>query len=175
LTTLCPRGNSPVACTFFPEKSTASCANGGGSPFAPRSHDQQRFTLKKIIVVVAMLGLQATLIVSKLISGPEEAKRVTANQDIGIIMQALKLYRRDNGRYPTQEQGLRALTEKPVLIRCRNSGRTAAISSVCQTIPGATCISISIRASMERSTYSAAAPMQRQGGEGEAADVGSWE
>jgi general secretion pathway protein G len=35
-------------------------------------------------------------------SSPDEAKRATAKQDIGTIMQALKLYRRDNGRYPTQ-------------------------------------------------------------------------
>lgn len=48
-------------------------------------------------------------------SGPDDAKRVAATQDISIIMQALTLYHRDNGRYPTQEQGLRALTEKPAI------------------------------------------------------------
>ena len=75
--------------------------------------NSRRFALTKIILVVAILGLLAALIVSKIISGPDEAKRVAATQDIGAIMQALKLYRRDNGRYPTQEQGLRALIEKP--------------------------------------------------------------
>jgi len=73
----------------------------------------RRLTLTKIIVVVAILGLLAALIVSKIVSGPDETKRVAAKQDVGAIMQALKLYRRDNGRYPTQEQGLRALIEKP--------------------------------------------------------------
>ncbi|SAL87285.1 general secretion pathway protein G [Caballeronia choica] len=75
--------------------------------------DSRRFTLTKIMVAVAIFGLLAALIVSKIVSGPDEAKRVAAKQDIGAIIQALKLYRRDNGRYPTQEQGLRALIEKP--------------------------------------------------------------
>jgi general secretion pathway protein G len=46
-------------------------------------------------------------------SRPDEARRIAAKQDIGTIMQALKLYRLDNGRYPSQEQGLTALTQKP--------------------------------------------------------------
>ncbi|MEX3639669.1 type II secretion system major pseudopilin GspG [Paraburkholderia sp. BR14427] len=43
----------------------------------------------------------------------DEARRVAARQDIGTIMQALKLYRLDNGLYPTQDQGIAALFEKP--------------------------------------------------------------
>ena len=46
-------------------------------------------------------------------SRPDEARRIAAKQDIGTIMQALKLYRLDNGRYPTQDQGLNALIQKP--------------------------------------------------------------
>ena len=41
-------------------------------------------------------------------SRPDEARRIAAKQDIGTIMQALKLYRLDNGRYPTQDRGLNA-------------------------------------------------------------------
>jgi general secretion pathway protein G len=165
----------PVACTFFPEKSIANCANGGGSPFAPRSHDQQRFTLKKIIVVVAMLGLLATLIVSKLMSGPEEAKRVTANQDIGIIMQALKLYRRDNGRYPTQEQGLRALTEKPATDPVPKFWKDGGYLQRLPNDPWGNVyqyLDPGVHGEIDVFSYGADA---RQGGEGEDADVGSWE
>jgi general secretion pathway protein G len=42
-----------------------------------------------------------------------QARRVAAAQDIGVIMVGLMLYRLDNGAYPTQKQGLRALTQKP--------------------------------------------------------------
>jgi len=74
---------------------------------------QRGFTLIEIMVVIAILGILAALIVPKIMSRPDEARRVAAKQDIGTIMQAMKLYRLDNGRYPTQEQGLRALVEKP--------------------------------------------------------------
>jgi general secretion pathway protein G len=74
---------------------------------------QRGFTLIEIMVVIAILGILAALIVPKIMSRPDEARRVAAKQDIGSIMQAMSLYRLDNGRYPTQDQGLRALVEKP--------------------------------------------------------------
>ena len=81
---------------------------------ASAGHKAQRgFTLIEIMVVIAILGILAALMVPKIMSRPDEARRVAAKQDIGTVMQALKLYRLDNGRYPTQEQGLRALIEKP--------------------------------------------------------------
>src|SRR6201994_5217038 len=79
----------------------------------PRSRRQRGFTLIEIMVVIAILGILAALIVPKIMSRPDEARRVAAKQDIGTMMQAMKLYRLDNGRYPTQEQGLRALVKKP--------------------------------------------------------------
>src|SRR6202012_4303828 len=79
----------------------------------PRSRRQRGFTLIEIMVVIAILGILAALIVPKIMSRPDEARRVAAKQDIGSIMQAMNLYRLDNGRYPTQDQGLRALVEKP--------------------------------------------------------------
>ena len=77
------------------------------------SRVQQGFTLIEIMVVIAILAILAALMVQKIMSSPDEAKRITAKQDIGTVTQALTLYRRNNGRYPTQEQGLRALIEKP--------------------------------------------------------------
>ena len=65
------------------------------------------------MVVVAILGILAALIVPKVIGRSDEARVVAARQDIGTLMQALKLYRLDNQRYPSTEQGLGALLAKP--------------------------------------------------------------
>lgn len=75
---------------------------------------QRGFTLIEIMVVIVILGVLAALIVPKVMSRPDEARVVAARQDIGAMMQALKLYRLDNMRYPTTDQGLKALVEKPL-------------------------------------------------------------
>jgi general secretion pathway protein G len=74
---------------------------------------QQGFTLLEVMVVVVILGILAALVVPKIISRPDEARVIAAKQDIASLMQALKLYRLDNQRYPTTEQGLQALVTKP--------------------------------------------------------------
>ena len=65
---------------------------------------QRGFTLIEIMVVIAILGILAALIVPKIMSRPDEARRVAAKEDIGTIMQAMKLYRLDNGRYPRKSR-----------------------------------------------------------------------
>lgn len=76
---------------------------------------QTGFTLIEVMVVVVILGILAALVVPKVMSRPDEAREVAARQDIGGLLQALKLYRLDNRRYPSSEQGLQALVEKPTL------------------------------------------------------------
>jgi general secretion pathway protein G len=71
------------------------------------------FTLIEIMVVITILGILAALIVPRVVGRTDDARIAAAKQDIASLMQALKLYRLDNGRYPTTEQGLRALIEKP--------------------------------------------------------------
>jgi general secretion pathway protein G len=71
------------------------------------------FTLIEVMVVIAIIGIMATLIVPQIMSKPNEARVIAAKQDISSIIQALKLYRLDNSRYPTTEQGLSALVAKP--------------------------------------------------------------
>ena len=71
------------------------------------------FTLIEIMVVVVILAILAALIVPKLMSRPDEARVIAAQQDIRAIVQALKLYRLDNLRYPSTEQGLAALVKAP--------------------------------------------------------------
>ena len=78
-----------------------------------RIRGQRGFTLLEVMVVVVILGILAALVVPKIISRPDEARVVAARQDIATLMQALKLYRLDNLRYPTTEQGLQALVTKP--------------------------------------------------------------
>ena len=74
---------------------------------------QSGFTLIEIMVVIVILGILASLIVPKIMSRPDEARIVAAKQDMASIMQALKLFKLDNQRYPTTEQGLQALIQKP--------------------------------------------------------------
>ncbi len=71
------------------------------------------FTLIEVMVVVVILGILAALVVPKIMSRPDEARAVAAKQDIGSILQALKLYKLDNMRYPTTDQGLAALVQMP--------------------------------------------------------------
>jgi general secretion pathway protein G len=71
------------------------------------------FTLIELMVVIVILGILAGLIVPRIMGRPEQAKQVKAKVQIESISTALKLYKLDNGRYPTTEQGLQALVEQP--------------------------------------------------------------
>jgi general secretion pathway protein G len=84
---------------------------------APQGHFLRGagFTLIEIMVVIVILGILAALVVPKVMSRPDEARVVAAKQDIASLAQALKLYRLDNKRYPTTEQGIQALVAKPTL------------------------------------------------------------
>lgn len=74
---------------------------------------QHGFTLLEIMVVVVIIGILAALVMPKIISRPDEARVIAAKQDIASLLQALKLYRLDNQRYPKTEQGLQALVTQP--------------------------------------------------------------
>ena len=71
------------------------------------------FTLIELMVVLVIIGLLAALIVPNVLNRAEEARVTAARTDINNLMQALKLYRLDNLRYPTAQQGLDALRAKP--------------------------------------------------------------
>lgn len=71
------------------------------------------FTLIEVMVVVVILGILAAIIVPQIMSRPEQAKVVKAQQDIMAIENALDLYKLDNGFYPSTDQGLGALVKKP--------------------------------------------------------------
>ncbi|GAA4022187.1 type II secretion system major pseudopilin GspG [Actimicrobium antarcticum] len=65
------------------------------------------------MVVVVIMGILAALVVPKLMGRTDDARVTAARQDIATVMQALKLYKLDNQRYPTTEQGLASLVAKP--------------------------------------------------------------
>lgn len=71
------------------------------------------FTLIEVMVVVVILGILAAVVVPKIMSRPEQARIVKVKQDILAIQSALDLYKLDNGFYPSTDQGLQALVNKP--------------------------------------------------------------
>ena len=79
-----------------------------------RTPRESGFTLIEIMVVVVIIAVLAALIVPKVMGRPDEARIVAARHDVAALAQALKLYRLDNLRYPTTEQGLDALLKRPV-------------------------------------------------------------
>jgi general secretion pathway protein G len=71
------------------------------------------FTLLELMVVVVIIGVLAALIAPAVLERAEQAKVTAARTDVSNLMNALKLYRLDNGRYPTTDQGLDSLVNKP--------------------------------------------------------------
>ena len=74
---------------------------------------QGGFTLIEIMVVVVILGILAALVVPQVMNRPDQAKVTVAKGDIKAIGAALDMYKLDNYSYPSTQQGLDALVEKP--------------------------------------------------------------
>jgi len=123
------------------------------------------------MVVVVIVGIMAALIVPNLMDRPDQARTVAARQDIGALMQALKLYRLDNGRYPSAEQGLPALMGENAP-QAADKGR-----SYLDQLPndpwGAPYQYLNPGVHGEIDVFSFGAD-GRAGGEGNDADIGSW-
>lgn len=79
------------------------------------------FTLIEIMVVLVILGVMAALVVPRVLGRADDARKVAAKSDIASIMNALKLYNLDNMRYPTNQQGLEALAQKPTVAPIPNT------------------------------------------------------
>ena len=80
---------------------------------APSRRRARGFTLIEIMVVVAIIAILGATVVPLIMDRPNEARVVRANNDIGTLGSALELYKLDNYNYPSTEQGIEALVEKP--------------------------------------------------------------
>jgi len=78
-----------------------------------KQYKQRGFTLIEIMVVVVILGILAALVVPQVMNRPDQAKVTVAKGDIKAIGAALDMYKLDNYSYPSTQQGLDALVEKP--------------------------------------------------------------
>jgi len=74
---------------------------------------QGGFTLIELMVVIIILGVLAGLIIPRVMGRPDEARQAKAKMQIESLESALKLYKLDNGNYPTTEQSMKALVEAP--------------------------------------------------------------
>lgn len=79
----------------------------------PARRRARGFTLIEILVVVVILGILAAIVVPRVMERPGEARIVRVKQDLQGVATALSMYKLDNHRYPSSEQGLQALVTKP--------------------------------------------------------------
>ena len=136
---------------------------------------QRGFTLIEIMVVVVIMGILAALVVPKLMGRADDARITAAKQDIATLMQALKLYKLDNQRYPTTEQGLQALISKPTSGPAANGWKAGGYVEKLPKDPwGGQYQYLSPGVKGEVDVFSYGADGQ-PGGTGNDADIGSWD
>jgi general secretion pathway protein G len=132
------------------------------------------YTLIEIMIVVVILGILAAVIVPRLADSPDQARITAARADIAVLMQQLKLYRLDNGFYPSTEQGLGALVAKPSTPPVPQNWKSGGYIERLPNDPWGTPYQYLNPGRVgEIDVFSLGADRQ-PGGEGSGADVGSW-
>jgi general secretion pathway protein G len=143
-------------------------------PLRRRGPGARGFTLIEIMVVVVILAILAALIVPRVMSRPDEARVIAAQQDIRTIVQALKLYRLDNLRYPSTEQGVAALVKPPTVPPLAPNWKTGGYLERMPKDPWGNAyqyLNPGLRGEIDVFSFGADGVA---GGEGFDADVGSW-
>jgi general secretion pathway protein G len=135
---------------------------------------QLGFTLIEIMVVVVILGILAALVAPNVIRRIDDARITKAKQDIRAYETALNLYRMDNFRYPTTEQGLEALVKQPTDPNIKNWKQGGYIQNLRKDPWGNDYSYISPGAHGDYDLFTLGADGQ-PGGEGSDADIGSWD
>jgi general secretion pathway protein G len=132
------------------------------------------YTLIEIMIVVVILGILAAVIVPKFADSPDKARVAAAKADIAVLMQQLKVYRLDNGFYPSTEQGLGALVVRPTTQPVPPQWKTGGYVERLPNDPWGTPYQYLNPGRMgEIDVFSLGADKQ-PGGEGSGGDVGSW-
>ena len=145
--------------------------------FKQHTGKQQRgFTLIEIMVVVVILGILASYVALNVLDKPDEARVVAAKNNIRTMVSALKLYRLDNSAYPSTEQGLQALVQKPETGRIPRNWKSGGYLEA-QKLPADPWggeyqyLNPGIRSAIDVFSYGAD---NQPGGEGFDADIGTW-
>ena len=132
------------------------------------------FTLIEIMVVIAIIGILATMIIPRIMGRPDEARATAAKHDVGTLVQSLKIYRLDIGRYPTSEQGLTALVEKPSANRVPQNWKAGGYLDSLPKDPWGNpyqYLAPGVHGEVDLFSYGADG---QPGGTGNDADIGSW-
>ena len=131
------------------------------------------FTLIELMVVLVIIGVLAALVVPNVLDRADDARATAAKTDVNNLMQALKLYRLDNQRYPAAEQGLQALLVKPTTGPIPSNWK-----SYLDKLPNDPWgrpyqyLSPGIKGEIDVMSFGADG---QSGGEGKDADIGSWQ
>jgi general secretion pathway protein G len=140
-----------------------------------RNRLQRGFTLVEIMVVVVIIGILGALVVPKLMGRTGESRITAARVDIATLMQALKLYRLDNQRYPSTEQGLQSLIEKPTAGPSANGWKSGGYVEKLPKDPWGNAyqfLSPGVKGEVDLFSYGADG---QPGGTADDADIGSWD
>jgi general secretion pathway protein G len=139
-----------------------------------RGRGQRGFTLIEVMVVVVILSILAAIVVPRIMDRPDQARVARAHQDIRAIEAALNLYRLDNYVYPSTDQGLAALVDKPTAPPEPKNWKTGGYLDRLPTDPwGNEYLYLNPGEHGVIDIYSLGADGQ-DGGEGVAGDIGSW-
>ncbi len=144
------------------------------APLPSRRRKNDGFTLIELMIAVVIIGILAAIIAPNVIGRLHDAKVSAAKQDVATLAQSLAMYKLDNGRFPTGEQGLRALVEKPAGSPPPNNWRSGGYIARLPNDPWGNPYQFAnpgLHGDIDVFSMGADA---KPGGEREGADIGSW-
>ena len=153
---------------FHPFRSDAA------TPITRRAIGARGFTLVEVLVVIVILGILAAVIVPNVVGRTHDARVAAAKQDVASLSQALAMYKLDNARLPTAEQGLKALVEKPTSAPLPNNWRNGGYIPRLPNDPWGNPYQFAnpgLRGEFDVFSFGADG---KSGGDGENADLGTW-
>ena len=134
---------------------------------------QRGFTLIELMVILVIVGVLAALIVPNVLDRTDDSRITAARSDVNNLMQALKLYKLDNQVYPSTEQGLQALAQRPTTAPAAPNWRPY-VDKLPNDPWGRPYQYVNPGVKGEIDVFSFGADGQ-PGGEGKDADIGSWQ